>query len=159
MLMKTKNILLLILILSSCSGNTLTGYCFITKAVYNAEKSRISAELKVSGKVEPGMDIGSGEVNGIIRIIDNDQIISFKSKSGKFTELSVGNKKLAINDSAEYLVCLLNCFESLDYKIYDENEVKELVLAIKACELGPKATYMKGQTRFLTVENTDFERY
>jgi hypothetical protein len=141
-----------------CTGTTLTGYDFETSAAYVAEKSGITLEIKASGHVAPGEDIGRGDVVGTIRLNGVGDAISFRATAGKLTDLVLGSEKVAIADPDGYAVSFVALFESMGYPGADAAEMEELEKVIKGCAGGPKGTIMKGQTTRLRVDKTDFVR-
>lgn len=143
--------------LCSCTGTTLTGYEFETNAEYVAERSGITIEINAKGHVEPGADTGTGSTEGRI-IIDKNFEISFKTDSSKLTEIRFRGKNKEIADPGDYKKSFIFCFEELFYSGYVTDEIEEIEKVIKGCEGGPKSTYIKGQTKLLKVEKTEFNR-
>jgi hypothetical protein len=142
-----------------CTGTTLTGYDFETSAVYVADKSGITLELHAKGAVAPGEDVGTGDVVGTIRLRTSAaDAISFETTAGKLTELVCRSGKARIASPDGAAASFTACLGSMGYSGVDAAEMEELVKVIEGAAAGPKGTYMKGQTRHLRVEKTEFVR-
>jgi hypothetical protein len=141
-----------------CTGTTLTGYEFETSAVYVAEKSGITLELHAQGAVAPGQDLGTGDVVGAIRVKNAADAISFKTSAGTLTELVCGSGKARIASPDGIASSFTACLASMGCSGVDAAEMEELEVVIQGAAAGPKGTHMKGQTKHLRVEKTEFIR-
>lgn len=150
-------ILFIACFLGSCSGNTLTGYGFETHAQYAAVKSDLIINITATGHVLPGQDTGNGETHCTVVSRQTGDEIIVDTRNGCIKEVTVRGERFDIKDSLNLAESLLMIFKSLGIST-DTNEITESEAVIKGCESGPKGTFMKGQTQYLSVVKTEFSR-
>lgn len=155
--MRNSLIVFIAILLSGCSGTTLTGYGFETQAEYVAAKSGLTISISATGHVEPGNDTGEGESNCTISLSETGSCINIVTRNGFIKEVKVRGEQWQRKDSVNIAETLMTILETQGISA-DSDEITETETVIKACESGPKGTFMKGQTKFLSVVKTEFSR-
>ncbi len=121
--------------------------------VYFAPKSGIKIEINSKSYVDENSDLGNG--NAFVKLYNTNQkidtvflktspenidFITYKSRKIKFVCSQLEQNKLY-----DYLI-------SIGFKNLNKNEIAELRDAMTLINYGPKATFLEGQTKFITVE-------
>lgn len=146
---------LIVIVLISC-GNTLTGYHYSTKAIYKAPNSKLTAHVFAQGIVRAGSDTGEGVLEGYLtRSLLQDTLYFSVNNQIEF----IYQKQVkTYNKEHDFSSQLLKETDNIALINYDREEVKELAEVILSAKYGPKATYLKGQTKKVKVISVDFER-
>ncbi|MEM5564714.1 hypothetical protein WNY78_06345 [Psychroserpens sp. AS72] len=145
-------IVVIILIITGCSD----GFNYETNAIYSAEASNLTVNLKASGFILHGHDLDDdGIVNGYITSTKFTDTLFIKATEYKLFVQS--NKTDTITSRANKGI--KQYLDEIHYKNYNTQELSELEDVIKATAYGPKGTYMKGQTKLINVLRVDFNTY
>jgi hypothetical protein len=153
-----QKLLSIMIILFIGCGTTLCGYKFVTNAVYRADKSKITVNIRAIGEVSAGNDIGKGRAKGTIISSNFPDTIHFRIRNDKLTELQYKEEKIEMSNPHDISSTFMYCFDKIGYTSYNKDEIIELAKLIMACTNGPKATYMDGQTDLIQVISVDFKR-
>lgn len=146
---------LIVIVLISC-GNTLTGYHYSTEAIYKAPNSKLTAHVFAQGIVRAGADTDEGVLEGYLTGSLLQDTLYFNVKNQ--IEFIYQKQVKTYNKEHDFSSQLLKETDNIAVINYDREEVKELAEVILSPKYGPKATYLKGQTKRVKVVSVDFER-
>jgi len=153
-----KLLTLLILILITSCGTTLTGYTFETEATYQANVSNLQVDITATGKVNAGEDVGNGQAQGYFTSSQFQDTIYFKSNNSQLTSLTYKLAQIKLSNPSDISGTLITLFDEIKFSSYDTSEIEELGSIILATASGPKGTYLEGQTELIKVIKVDFHR-
>lgn len=134
-------------------------YDFKTVATYQATASSLNVALTAVGHVYPNEDLGDGFVKAKISSSKFSDTIYLQSRAEILTSLNYKNDTIAIKKPYDIAVSLMHCLDTIGYSDYDILELIEFSEAIQSTAYGPKGTYLKGQTKYIKVQQVDYKTY
>lgn len=154
--MKKMILLLLAIAFTSCWDGS---FDFETMATYQANASHLKVDLTAIGHVQPGHDLGDGQVKAKIYSSKFSDTIYLEASPILLTLLKYKNDTIEISKPYDIAASLMHCLAIIGHLDYDEEELKEFGEAIELTAYGPKTTYMKNQTKFIKVLSVDYRTY
>lgn len=160
--MKTKIILLIFLILTIVLGCNLFDKLFSAKPVfhyyesskiYYAPKSNIKIEVYSKSHVNQDFDLGYGNASiKLYRFNQKSDTVFLKTTPENIDFITFRNNKIKFECSQMQPHNLFDFLKENGFKNLDKNEIAELRDAMTLINYGPKATLLKGQTKFIKVD-------
>jgi hypothetical protein len=126
-------------------------YNEITKT-YFAPKSKIKIIVNSKSYVNENSDLGNG--NAFVKLFSTDikkDTVYLKTTTENIDFISYKNKKIKFECSQMDKHKLFDYLISISFSNLDKNEIAELRDAMTFINYGPKATFLKGQTKFIEV--------
>ncbi len=127
---------------------------FSTQKTFTAPKSKIKIEVKTSGYFIDNNDFGSGTSNvKLFGYPSKTDTLQLRTSPENIDSIIHKNTKIVFNCGSMQKNELYKYLISIGYKNLDKNEISELRDAMTFINYGPKAGFVKGQTKFIEVEN------
>lgn len=145
-------ILILLSIIKYQDVNPKIFYTDVTK-IYFAPKSNIKIIIHSKSQVDENKDLGNGKAFVKLFIVNQKYDMVFLETSPENIDfITYKNKKINFECSQMQKNKLFDFLKANNFKNLDKNEISELRDAMTLINYGSKATYLKGQTKFIVVE-------
>lgn len=121
--------------------------------IYFAPKSKIKIVVHSKSQVESNSDLGYGSAT-VKLFVENTKrdTIYLKTTPENIDSITYKNKKIKFECSQMHKNKLYDYLCMIGFKNLNSNEIAELRDAMTLINYGPKATFLKGQTKFIVVE-------
>jgi hypothetical protein len=127
-------------------------YYEITKT-YFAPKSKIKVLVHSKNYVDENSDLGNG--NAFVKLFSTNiksDTVFLKTSSENIDFITFRKNKIPFKCSQMEKHKLLDYLISIDFHNLNTNEISELRDVMTLINYGPKATFLKGQTKFIEVQ-------
>jgi hypothetical protein len=121
--------------------------------IYFASKSKIKILVHSKSYVDENSDLGYGNATVKLFVVNQKKdTVYLKTSQENIDFIKYKNKKIKFECSQMQKNKLYDYLIMIGFKNVNRNEIAELRDAMTLINYGPKATFLKGQTKFIVVK-------